>query len=561
MGCDKLKPPEPPQLDASKLPSGLSLPDGQSPEQFAAKASKNSLIPDAISGAENLIDKNVKSISEGLNPQAIGEKIGESLAGITNTVTGMVDEAVAGVSGLVDSIANIGNKTKKINSPEGIAGSVKSKLPGAGAVDAAKKKCEEEYLNKASKLKADMKAKADSAAASLSSSQKKLMASDPEYKEQVMSEIKANVESETLQQVAEDAKKVDKKTRSVQDNMQTEKLTVISAVDGVSVEKISKLLVQMSYYQTKMYQTLRSIAISTTSIIQDEVGAGRFESPPILDMWKIVHGTINFKVYAKLAKDLSKQWEKLTAPTSPVDGPDAEWDAYGSGEMIAFKSWIQFERPGLYADWARPNFFDPSGARRTGKWMTKEYFELWSGESWMLDDSLNSNGITQDQKNIGQIGPIGLLSVDTGVLEDLMQEAGRLNNIADDQRTPQQNWTLETGIVLTQRKWYGVYDYNVTGRGWRDQQYTPTQSEQLKTFVYGTQQQEILKIYGETDFFDMNPEDTSTVYIGVDNNVTIPTQLYNKNFLVKANINWSDNTVTSIEAGGVDTDTEQAVNT
>ena len=547
-------------MDASKLPDGISLPGGASPEQFASQASAGSMISDAVKGAENLIDKNVKSVSEGLNPEAIGEKIGEALAGVTNTVTGLVDEAVAGVTGLADSIASMGQKAKSMNTPDGIAGSIKSKLPGTGELDAARKKCEEEYLNKAAKLKADMKSKADAAASQLSAKQKKLMAQDPKYKEQVMSEIKASVESDTLQQVADEAKQVEKKTRSVQDNLHTENLTVVDAVDSVSPEKIISLLNQMSFYHVKMHQTLRSISISTASIIQDEVGAGRFESPPILDMWKIVYNTILFKVYAKLVKDLPKQWDKLGMDSSPVDGPDGTWNAYGSGEMIPFGSWIQLEWPGIYAPMGRAAIFDSTGKRRSGEFLTKEYFELWSGESWMLDDSLNADGITQDQQDRGQAGPLGLLSVDTEVLNDLIREAEGLDRIDEGERTPQQNWTVETGNVLKQRRWYGVYEYNVTGRGWRDQQYTPTQAEQLKTFVYDKQQQEILKVYGDTDFFNMEQQDSS-VFVGVDNNASLQVQTYTKNFLVKAEIDWGNNTVVAVEAGGVNKLTEEAINT
>ena len=114
--------------------------------------------------------------------------------------------------------------------------------------------------------------------------------------------------------------------------------------------------------------------------------------------------------------------------------------------------------------------------------------------------------------------------------------------------------------VLKTRRWYGVYEYNVTGRGWRDQQYTPTQAEQLKTFVYDKQQQEILKVYGDTDFFNMEQQDSS-VFVGVDNNASLQVQTYTKNFLVKAEIDWGNNTVVAVEAGGVNKLTEEAINT
>ena len=316
----------------------------------------------------------------------------------------------------------------------------------------------------------------------------------------------------------------------------------------------------MSFYHVKMHQTLRSISISTASIIQDEVGAGRFESPPILDMWKIVYNTILFKVYAKLVKDLPKQWDKLGMDSSPVDGPDGTWNAYGSGEMIPFGSWIQLEWPGIYAPMGRPAIFDSTGARRSDEFLTKEYFELWSGESWMLNDSLNADGITQDQQDRSQAGPLGLLSVDTEVLNDLIREAEGLTRINQGERTPQQDWTIETGNVLKTRRWYSVYEYVITGRGWRDQQYTPTLAEQLKTFVYDKQQQEILKVYGDTEFFNMEQQDSS-VFVGVDNNANLQVQTYTKNFLVKAEIDWGSNTVVAVEAGGVNKLTEEAINT
>ena len=564
MGCDKIKPPEPPKLDPSKLPAGISLPEGQSPEQFAAQASENSLIPDAISGVENLIDKNVKSISEGLNPEAIGEKIGESIAGIANTVTGLVDEAVAGVTGLADSISNMGKKAKQANSPDAIAGSVKSKLPGAGALAEARKKCEEEAMSKAAKLKADMQAKADSAASSLSAAQKKKMSADPKYKEQVMSEIQANVESETLQQVADEAKQVEKKTRTVQDNMQNEKLTVVPASNTVDYNKMESLIFQMVYYQSRMYQTLDSIALSVAAIVQDDAFAGRLQTPPILDLWKVIYGTINFKVYAKLAKGLKTEWETFEVSYSPANGPDDVWDAFdfGSGSEVTFGSHLQFSRAPTYSSLARPAFFDYDGSRKTGQYMLDEYFKMWSGESWMLQDSVNADGPTQDQIDSGRAsGTPGVLGI-----YDLYVDGIRLAGVTTSQkpqseRTPSDEHVIQVGeSVGNNNGWLDVYKTYVAGGSWRDQQYTPTTPEQLKQYVYTKQQDEIFRKYSGSSFFDAEQSEAH-VYIGVDNNTGNPQQLYNRNFILKAGVNWSNNTITTMEVDGVDDKTKEVIET
>ena len=173
MGCDKLKPPDVPKLDPGQLPSGVNFPSGQDAQQFAAKAGKNATLDNAVKGAGNLIDKNVKSVTNALNPQKIGEAIGSAIGGGANSITGAVKGAVAGVTGLADSISNIGKKPLNKNTPEAMIGSVKAKTGNLSlAALKQKKKCQEEYLKKAAEKNASMKKKAEAKAEKQTSEKK-----------------------------------------------------------------------------------------------------------------------------------------------------------------------------------------------------------------------------------------------------------------------------------------------------------------------------------------------------------------------------------------------------
>ena len=126
MGCKSIEAPEMPEVDTSKL-SGVSLPDGVSMGDVKAKV-QNPGFSDKLKGATGLISDNLKSMSKGLTPAAIGDKIKGAITGladgIKNTVTGAVDS----IKSLAGNLKGFSPGKFKINSPAGAFDSVKGKM-------------------------------------------------------------------------------------------------------------------------------------------------------------------------------------------------------------------------------------------------------------------------------------------------------------------------------------------------------------------------------------------------------------------------------------------------
>ena len=81
--CGELKLPEPPELDTSKLPDGVNLPDGMSVDGLKAKA-QNPGFSDRLKNAGSAIGENIKNTLDQLNPASIAEQVGAAVTGMVN---------------------------------------------------------------------------------------------------------------------------------------------------------------------------------------------------------------------------------------------------------------------------------------------------------------------------------------------------------------------------------------------------------------------------------------------------------------------------------------------
>lgn len=508
MGCDKVQAPEAPKIDTSKLPEGVSFPRGQDADAFASVSDAKAGISNALKGAENLIKDNVKAMGEALNPEAIGNKIGQAVGGIAGQIKDTVTSAVDGINGLAASLKDLGNKKPEMSQVS---------KPGASSLGLAslsqKNKCEEKYIQKASRFNSGVKSKAANKANNLSEKEKRDMAADPEKDKQVKEKIEAEVAAETQEETAKEASKEDKEDRSTQENLQSELLAVAPKQEKCDLNYLSHLLTQMSYYQTKMYSALRSCRFATEALVTAALSPERYNTAPVNSAWALMHAGIAINVYGKLSKALVTKWDENCTEFKPAEG-----EFFGTaGAPRKFEEYMQSIRSDKYGANAKVTTHD------TTKWgykkMLLEYFEMWESASWMQNE-LTTSGSTKtiNDKGLGGGGE-GLLSINT----DLARVIGDWYSLAQ---------SIMSG---------GVSEFSDIAR---DVQY----------YV----EVDVLPEIAEQ--FDQLELSQGKVFVGIDNNAGQEFQLFEKNFLVEANVNYNNMSVSNVKyISNSDTVTEEAL--
>ena len=565
MGCDELKPPELPKLDPSQLPEGVSFPDGMSPDAFAAQADSNSMLSDAVKGAENLIDKNVKNLGETLNPEAIGNKIGSAIGGIAGQITGAVEQAAAGISGIGDSIANIGNQKPEL-SPDSIIGKVKSPGPGLDvAALAAKKKCDEEYLNKAAKLKADMQAKADAKIAALSPQDRKLMNESPAKREQIMKNIEAEVADEQAQEAIDSAKKVEKEDRTVQDNLQSNDVTSIKrGSKSGEIQYREDMFWQMVALHTRMNTYMRYTVNSFQTILVDMLLPNR-ESPNepsstdkvVQSLYELVIHVANYRALRSLATHLVQvEWPENCPDYFPAQ--DADFEDVNRN----FDKYLQSKAYTLYGD--DKKIISRTVKPITGKENREEFWKLWDESAWIMDKNNNTDGVFQEliDQGVATNSP-GALGVDMEILNNVVASMPQLSiiltNMGADASSVSREYldgADETLELIQNGDFIGVLALLLSGsfRASVDNETIPywgtrcvgtvdcypyrnTVPADLQTFVYEVAQPQVIEKFN----LESDPGGGKIVY-----GVSTPrvddanrNRVYEKNFLLETVIDWS----------------------
>jgi hypothetical protein len=600
MGCDKLKPPDVPKLDPSKLPDGVSLPTGQDAQSFAAKAGKNATLSNAVKGAENLIDKNVKSVTNALNPEKIGEAIGGAIAGVANSITSAVDGAIAGVTGLVDSISNIGKKPLDKFSPESMIGSVKAKTGNLSlAALKQKKKCQEEYLKKAAEKTAAMKKKAEAKAAELTPKEKKAMAADPKEKERIEANMAKEVEEDMKAELIEEQKAKPAEEKSVQDALQAEKIipTKKRASGTFDPHFTDMLLKQMSFYQMKMYECIRTIRTSMTSLVAEAGNLSPLDSIPAA-LYSIFVNATKFQVYARLSGGLTDEWRlyfgiknsysessqgkdsategRLSTDLTPEDIYPTRDRVYVQQTKTTFEEYMKDLKGDLYSDNAKVQTHATDGKKQPGDVVLDWYFEMWmygehgtspinedyygswmhhfGNDRWYSDNNekfkadqyelLNGKSATyrvsgKSHEESGLGNNYGLLSIDDSMYNIIPRSVGF------EWYTEFENFISGTQSALNQR--YGddegdlddeMVNYIWGGDAWG----------RIGPTVLGAQEEIFQKLahgdYMQTDHAPWSgfagDKTSGDIVIGIDNNTGMDDQIYLPWFPVAANISWGD---------------------
>ena len=207
----------------------------------------------------------------------------------------------------------------------------------------------------------------------------------------------------------------------------------------------------------------------------------------------MIDATVKIKTIAKLIKYLKTLWDESCEEFSPK--PDDFFGVFGAPPR--FDVYMQSIRPNVYGPNARFATHD------TNKWagdkMLTEYFELWDQSSWMLQE-LSSTGVSKtiSDKGLGS-GPVGILSV-------IDYTASNVNtNWYDDVKSALGGSELQSAVT----------DY-----------VSRTQAE-----IHDKYNME----YSQGKYL-----------IGFNNNVPQDVQVYEKNFLIEAQVNFSSYDVNSI---------------
>lgn len=513
MGCDKITAPNDVSIDTSKLPGDTNFPNGQSANSFADSQSFG--LSNALKGAENLIGQNVKSFTNALNPEAIGQSIGTVLGGIAGTITSAINGAFTGVTGLAGRLSGFGSTTSgDPNSADAIRNSVQSSNSGRQLSNLMQSnRCNDKYVAQAGKVNNNIKTKATTKANQIPNNERRELAASETKSVEKRELMAAEVTAETQEEAVKTAIKQEKETRSVQENIQSDIIDAVCDEDACDRVYLSMLLYQMSFIQTKMHNTLTALKYHTSAIVVDAMFPGRFNISPTVDMWSVVYHGANFEAYARLAKDLKVKWDESCAEYTPASSAK-----FGTlSDAVTFDYYMQTSRADKYSPNARVSSYHHDGVKLLGPQMLEEYFELWSGSSWMLN-GLTTKGVVQSMIDAGLSGGggLGLLSVPSLYASD---------------------------------SWFQTYTSHIGGGS----SHRPNINTELLDYVYNTQQPEVQTRFGLTT-------NQSSVIVDVTNDASLPTQLYERNFLMEVSVNWSDLTISSIKYLAEDDNTISAIN-
>jgi len=466
-------------------------------------------ISDALKGAGNLITQNLRAAAGALNPMALTSKIQGALTDIADNITGSVTSAIDGVSNL------------------------KNLLPGADVDDVAsqigedptttrlsfmtlskKRRCDNNYIKEAGKVNNNIKEKSQQQASSLTEKDKRDMSNNSETKQTKTQEIEAQVTTQALQDIEQQTQQEDKEERSVQDEIQSLELeTVQRGFSACDRENLTGLLHQMSFLQTQIYLILNDIKNSMESVITDALFPGRFNRAPVFDMWLMLHHTALFRCYSGMAQGLIQVWKDQCKDNFP------EKDTQFGTHYLAstFGEFMQITRSSKYGTTGSVRTYTHDESRWTGDQMLTEYFKLWDGTSWVYND-VNSDG----------------------VVPDLID-----SSLAGETTKP---GTLNITDFFTGSEWFTTFDtYRQAGYSHRT-----NIMQDLLDYITNEQQPEILQFFGL-------PTNTDRVVIGVKNDTKQPNQIYDRDFVIEATIDYDNYIIENIIYLGDDTKTKDAV--
>lgn len=426
MGCDEIKPPPIPEMDTSKLKG--NLPAGRSLSDLKAPVSKATL-SDSLKGAGGLIGSNVKKLGDSLSPAGIADRVGDAVGAIADGITSRVEAAVDGLSNLKDRITGFDPMAKAKsfvpNSPEDTLNSVKSKVSGpadalASRAAAIGKDCGKQFPGKAAGVGTALNDKAKTKAREIPAKDRLQANKSPEVKQAQQNKIAQDIKTETQDEITTAATKPDKETRTVQQESQSDSVTVTVKTDHpCSLAQQHRHIHYMHFLYSNFKRRFLEIQQSTRAILNSVIYFPD-EKPPGIDAWNIVRAGAQAITYLKLMDATMSSWDSLGCKAIDEKGAKTMFDKTGWATDKTFSTYIQSQWPSAYANGDRTTYLYRTNPRVKAHVNRAEFLSALRGEflfkpTFNIDSTapVDFAGSTGDDKKQGLISISGFGSSET----------------------------------------------------------------------------------------------------------------------------------------------------
>ena len=316
MGCKTLTPPEPPEIDASKL-SNVSLPD-EVPSVDALKAkAQNPGISDKLKAAGDGIASNIKDKVSGFSPSGIADKVKGAVTGIIGGVKDQITGVIDGAKNAFNNIKNFKPGLPKLNNPASAFEAAKAKGLSSNLAKIGGRQnlranalCGNKFNQEAGKVNNSINSKATDFTKGLTSSDKRKMKTDPTFAQEKVDEgiatTTAGVQTETEAAVNPTAGE-DKEDRDIQSKTQSDYLETLTKSGDCAPGYTLNLLKCMDHLLKTSYHWM-DLTVHASRTIQNSTkfrgGDGYYPVRSAAERFVEQH------VREKLISGLKVLWEK-----------------------------------------------------------------------------------------------------------------------------------------------------------------------------------------------------------------------------------------------------------
>jgi hypothetical protein len=399
MGCKTLTPPEPPEIDASKL-SNVSLPDGvPSVDALKAKA-QNPGISDKLKAAGDGIASNIKDKVSGFSPSGIADKVKGAVTGIIGGVKDQITGVIDGAKNAFNNIKNFKPGLPKLNNPASAFEAAKAKGLSSNLAKIGGRQnlranalCGNKFNQEAGKVNNSINSKATDFTKGLTSSDKRKMKTDPTFAQEKVDEgiatTTAGVQAETEAAVNPTAGE-DKEDRDIQSKTQSDYLETLTksgdCAPGYTLNLLkcmNHLLMHSYFWMDATVRACRDIHKSTKL----------FGGDGYYDVVRIAEFFVEQHVRDKLISGLKTVWEKSSGceaenfPTASAIWPPDNM-MYADVICTFSKIYRDIYWSSPYIAWTRQQI------PKKGKWwgvdwdFIEHYFLMWKNGRFMKKEYL-----------------------------------------------------------------------------------------------------------------------------------------------------------------------------
>jgi hypothetical protein len=387
MGCKTLTPPEPPEIDASKL-SNVSLPDGvPSVDALKAKA-QNPGISDKLKAAGDGITSNIKDEVSGFTPTGIADKVKGVVTGIIGGITDQITGVIDGAKKAFNNIKNFKPGHKKLNNPSAAFAAAKAKGLSSNLAKIGDRQnlrasalCGNKFNQEAGKVNNNINSKVNDFTKGLTSSDKRKMKTDPTFAQGKVDEgvAKTTAEVQTETEAAVIERGLDKVDRDIQSKIQSAHLETITASDECAAGYTLNLLKCMDDLLLYSFFWYDHIVKGVMNIHKSSNWGG---GDGYSDAYGIGKSFVEQHVREKLIAGLKTLWENTSGcDGGKVPSADAIWPPSYPGTYTNVITAVSrayttyWDSPTL--DWTREQMPKKGTWWKLSWTLLDKYFSMW----------------------------------------------------------------------------------------------------------------------------------------------------------------------------------------